>query len=436
MSAILIHGGVPLHGTVQASGSKNASLPILCATLLNERPVSLHNVPALQDVSVVGEVLKSLGASFERPTPNHTIQVDASAVRPIEPPYELVNKMRASFLVLGPLLARFGEARVPRPGGCEIGARPVDEHIAAMRALGAEITYEAGLVIARADRLKGTEIYLNIISVGATENTIMAATLAEGATVIHNAAIEPEVVDLCHFLSRCGIEIEGTGSNTLTIHGQRRISAAVDYSVIPDRIEAGTYLLALAGTGGTGTVQGARIEHLEALVMKMRECGIALEHDAHSISVRDAAQLAPIHVRSAPYPGFPTDLQPQMTALLTRTSGVSTVEETVFERRQTHIPELVRMGARIQISGDSAIIEGRTGIGPDGKLTPIMTGAPVESHDLRCAAALVIAGLMAGGETRVLGLHHLLRGYELLPDKLAGLGGRVEYVKLDPEPED
>lgn len=427
---MLIRGGRPLGGNVQVSGSKNASLPILCAALLNEQTVHVHNVPALQDVSVIGEVLRSVGASFERPAPDHMITINAAAAQPLEPPYELVNKMRASFLVLGPLLARFGEAHVPLPGGCELGARPVGEHLAVLRALGAEITQHSGLVIARAKRLIGTELYLNIVSVGATENALMAATLADGATVIRNAAEEPEVVDLCHFLQHCGVELEGVGTNSITVHGQKRISAEVEYTVIPDRIEAGTYLLALAATAGTGTVLGARPEHLEALLLKLRECGVKLEYSGHDVSVRDAAQIKPATVRTAVYPGFPTDLQPQMTVLLCRAAGVSTVVETIFERRMSHVPELLRMGAQIQLSGETAVIEGRAIEAGQ----PVLNGAPVEAHDIRCSAALVIAGLMAGGETRIHALRHLLRGYEQLPEKLSGLGADVEFDPGEADP--
>ncbi len=424
---MVIRGGKPLSGTVHVSGSKNASLPILCAALLNEQAVQLHNVPALQDVSVIGEVLKSVGATFERPEPNHTIVINAANAQPLVPPYELVNKMRASFLVLGPLLARFGEAHVPLPGGCELGARPVGEHLAAMEALGASITQEGGLITARANRLIGTELYLNIVSVGATENALMAATLAEGVTVIHNAAEEPEVVESCHFLQHCGVELRGVGTNSITVHGQRRVSAAVDYSVIPDRIEAGTYLLALAGTGGTGRVEGARPAHLEALLLKLRECGVRLEHMGNDVIVHDSSQIKAVNLRTAVYPGFPTDLQPQMTTVLCRATGVSTAIETVFERRMSHVPELMRMGARIQLSGETAVIEGRPA--EDG--LSMLNGAPVEAHDIRCSAALVIAGLMARGETRIHNLQHLLRGYEKLPEKLRAIGADLDFIEAD-----
>jgi UDP-N-acetylglucosamine 1-carboxyvinyltransferase len=433
MAHIIVRGGGALSGSVAASGSKNAALPIFCASLLNEQPVTLRNVPQLQDVNVIAEVLRSLGAQCERRA-DGVYAVNAGQIVSSAPPYELVNRMRASFLVLGPLLARFGEARVPLPGGCEIGARPVGEHLAVMRALGAEIRQEGGVIHARAEKLIGAEIHLNMPSVGATENAVMAAALAEGSTVIHNAALEPEVEDLCRFLSRCGVRIEGVGSKRISVIGQPRISAAIDYSIIPDRIEAGTYLLALVGTGGSGTVRCARPEHLDALLMKLREMGVTVDHGQDWISISTPRRLKPVQITTAVYPGFPTDLQPQITAVLTGAAGVSTVHETVFERRMTHVPELVRMGARIQLSGDTAVIEGnpaprRDPLDPPGPLGENeqrrLSGAPVEAYDLRCAAALVIAGLMASGETRISGVAYLLRGYENMPGKIAELGGHI-----------
>jgi len=426
MTTIVVNGAKPLSGSVRISGSKNACLPIMAATLLNEQPVNLSNVPLLEDVKVMGEVLASLGAGCECNNTGHTIRVDAEKIESTDPPYELVNRMRASFLVLGPLVARFGQASVPLPGGCAIGARPVNEHLRALEALGAHITQDAGRIVASADKLTGAGIFLNISSVGATENAIMAASLAEGVTTVHNAAEEPEVVDLCNFLTRCGVEIEGTGTKTVTIHGQQRISAAVDYSVIPDRIEAGTYMLAIIGTGGDGKVTHMRPDHLEALVLKLQECGVAIETGEDWLSVASPERLRPANLRTEIYPGFPTDLQPQMTTVLTHADGVSTVNETVFEQRLAHGPELRRMGAKLRVNGVTASIEGRPGC---------LSGVPVEAHDLRCAAALVIAGLMAGGETQIKGLKHLRRGYEDLPEKIAGLGGDVAYVKSQPSEE-
>lgn len=418
MTSIVVKGGKPLSGQVRISGAKNACLPIMAATLLNEQPVRLGNVPHLEDVRVMGEVLASVGAVCTGAGHEHEIEINAGSVNSTAPPYELVNRMRASFLVLGPLVARFGEASVPLPGGCAIGARPVNEHLRALKILGAEVTQESGLIVARASKLKGAEIYLNIASVGATENTIMAATLAEGTTTIHNAAEEPEVVDLCDFLTRCGVGIEGTGTKSITIHGQSRISAAVEYEAIPDRVEAGTYMLALAGTGGSGKVTAMRPDHIETLVLKMRECGIELEAGADWIEVNSPPKLKAVNLRTEIYPGFPTDLQPQLTTVLTHAAGISTVNETVFEQRLSHGPELRRMGAKVRINGVNATIEGQPGC---------LSGVPVEAHDLRCCAALVIAGLMATGETRIKGLKHLRRGYENLPEKFAALGGSVSY---------
>jgi UDP-N-acetylglucosamine 1-carboxyvinyltransferase len=424
MSSIVVRGGTRLSGSVAISGSKNAALPIMCAALLNEQPVRLRNIPALKDVRLTGDVLHSLGAEYALEGEYASALVNAGTITSTAPPYELVNQMRASFLVMGPLLARYGEADVPLPGGCEIGARPVDEHLAAFRQLGAEITQQAGLIKARARKLVGTEIYLNKPSVGATENVVMAASLAEGTTVLHNAALEPEVVDLCNFLARCGVGIGGIGTKSITIHGQPRLSAAVDYTIIPDRIEAGTYLLALVGTRGEGTVHNARPDHLEALVLKLRECGVAVDHGDDWIEVQSPQELRAVTIKTDVYPGFPTDLQAQMSAVMTTASGIGAVHETIFESRMKHIPELIRLGAKVQISGDSAIIEGHQ----HG-----LNGAPVEAHDLRCAAALVVAGLMASGETRISGLSYLLRGYERMPEKVAGIGGHVEY-EYNPEP--
>jgi len=418
MCMIVVNGGKPLSGEVGISGAKNACLPIIAATLLNEQPVTLHNVPRLDDVKFMGELISILGASSDGASTSNTVAINAADVNITEPPYEVVKKMRASFLVLGPLLARFGRASVPLPGGCAIGQRPVGEHLAALRALGAEVRQEAGRIIAQADRLVGTDIYLNVSSVGATENALMAAALAEGQTTIHNAAEEPEVVDLCRFLTRCGVKIEDTGTKSITIHGQSRISAAVEYSVIPDRIEAGTYLLAIIATGGSGRIAHVVPEHLEALLFKLRECGVQIETGDDWINVDSPAVLKPATVRTEVFPGFPTDLQPQMTAVLTQADGVSTVIETIFESRMNTVPELRRMGAKMRVSDGTVVIEGRPGC---------LTGVPVEAHDLRGAATMVIAGLAAQGQTRIEGLQHLLRGFESMPEKFAALGGDVTF---------
>jgi UDP-N-acetylglucosamine 1-carboxyvinyltransferase len=391
----------------------------MAATLLNEQPVRLKNVPLLEDVRIMGEVLASLGAVCDGMGQTHEVGADCSRITSMEPPYELVNRMRASFLVLGPLVARFGRASVPLPGGCAIGARPVGEHLRALEALGAEVRQDAGRIVAEADKLMGADIYLNISSVGATENAVMAAALAEGTTTVHNAAEEPEVTDLCNFLTRCGVAVEGAGTKSVTVHGQSRISAAVDYTVIPDRAEAGTYLLAIVGTGGGGTVR-CRPDHLESLLLKLREMGVVVRSGDDWVSVEAPAEMQAASLRTEVYPGFPTDLQPQASSVLTIARGTSTVEETIFEQRLSHVPELVRMGANLRISGEVVVVEGAPGC---------LTGVPVEAHDLRGAAALVVAGLIASGETSIDGLKHLVRGYEELPAKIAMLGGKVDYVE-------
>ena len=416
--SIIVNGGRPLSGSVAASGSKNASLPVLAACLLNDQPVVLENVPRLHDVEIICEVLRALGATISPVPRDHERSIDSSSVNSTEPPYELVRQMRASFLVLGPLLARFHEASVPLPGGCNIGPRPVNEHLSALEALGAEIVQESGRIVARADRLVGTEISMNIVSVGATENAVMAASLAEGVTTIYNASSDPDVVDLCDFLIACGVGIEGAGTKKLVIHGQEQISRAVSYRVSPDRIEAGTFLLALAATGGDGIVRNVEPEHLEPLLHKLQSCGIELEIGDDTIRVVGNGPFRATNIETAPHPGFPTDLQPQMSVLLSAADGVSTVTEHIFEKRLSHVPELMRMGAKMQVHGESIFIEGQRGA---------LAGVPVEAHDLRCAAALVIAGLMASGETRIDGLEHLVRGYEALPDKMSQLGGDVRF---------
>lgn len=425
MTEILVSGGRPLSGTVQASGSKNSALPLLAAALLADKPVTLRNVPGLQDVEVMCAVLHSLGAQAERAgdSLSGSVRVDASSLTSTEPPYELVKQMRASFLVLGALLARCGEAVVPLPGGCEIGVRPVNEHLAALKALGAELDQQGGRIVARAPggRLRGAEVWLNMPSVGATENTLMAAALAEGTSVIHNCALEPEVTDLCSFLTRLGVPIEGAGTKSITVHGQRKLGGSgLDYRVIPDRIEAGTWLLAIIGTGGSGYVAGAQADALDGFLSKLREAGASVEPDTggtHAAAPEDG-RLRAVNIRTDYFPGFPTDLQPQFSAVLACAEGTSTVHETVFEKRMGHVPELSRMGAQLELNGDTLVISGVEGL----------SGAPVEATDLRGAAALVIAGLMAEGETRIAGLNYLLRGYEDLPAKCAALGGSISFT--------
>lgn len=427
VASIVVRGGKPLCGTISATGSKNAALPIIAASLLNDRPITLRNVPDLLDVGIMREVLVSLGASCSGPEADDCMHIDAASVTRTDPPYELVNRMRASFVTLGPLLARFGHAEVPLPGGCQIGARPVGEHLAAMKALGADIRQEAGKIVARADRLKGAEIFLSIASVGATQNALTAASLAEGTSTIHNAALEPEVVEVCNFLMAMGVEIEGSGSSIIHVHGRSHISQELDYTVIPDRIEAGTYLLAIAGSGGKGTVDNINPQHLEALTIKMRAMGITVEEGPRSITVSHSGELQPTDIRTGTHPGFPTDLQPQISVLLTVANGVSTVKETIFERRMGHFPELVRMGAKASTANGTAVIQGRPGC---------LMGVQVESFDLRGAAAMVIAGLLAEGETVISGLEFIRRGYANMPAKFAKLGGSVDFFTESESDED
>jgi len=420
--AILVAGGRKLSGEVAASGAKNSALPLICASVLADGPVTLTNVPRLDDVFSMCELLESLGARcvFE----GDSLTVDAASITRQNAPYELVRKMRASFLVLGPLLAKFGHAEVPLPGGCNIGPRPVDEHLRALGEIGAEIEFKKGVVYAGAEKLRGEQVYFNITSVGATENVLMAAMGAEGVTVLENCAEEPEVADLVDFLRSLGADIKTTGPKRLEIRGGLPLKQGEPYSIIPDRIEAGTFLLAVAATGGGGTVKRCRPAHLTALVEKLREMGVAVEAGPDGITLTPDGRLKATKVRTQPYPGFPTDLQPQITTVLTTADGVSVVTETVFEQRFSYLPELKRMGANIIQQENAAIVDG-SGVR--------LTGAPVEGYDLRGVAALTIAGLMAQGETLIRGYGHLVRGYEDFISKMKGLGADIRLVDKDYE---
>lgn len=411
---IRIEGGRRLRGTVYAAGAKNAALPALAAALLSSEPVTVQRVPDLDDVHTLVCLLEHLGARVRRPRPG-VVTVDPPD-RPVPwAPEELVRRMRASFLVLGPLVARWGEARIPLPGGCAIGNRPVDLHLHGLAALGARVEQRGSEVCVRAHRLRGATIYLDVPSVTATENLLMAAVLARGRTVIENAAREPEVVDLADLLRAMGARIRGAGSGRIEVEGVAELGGC-RHRLIPDRIEAGTYLLAGAITAGTVTVAAVRPEHMAALLAKLQAAGADLEVGEDHVTVRARGRPGPLDVRTLPYPGFPTDLQAPLTALLTVATGTSTVTETVFEHRFGHVPELVRMGARIRVQGATAVIEGVAGL----------VGARVEATDLRAGAALVLAGLAAEGVTEVAGVHHIDRGYEQLVERLAALGARVE----------
>ncbi|MGB2680467.1 MAG: UDP-N-acetylglucosamine 1-carboxyvinyltransferase [Candidatus Competibacter sp.] len=414
MSKLIINGGVPLRGELRASGAKNAVLPILAATLLADGPVTIRNVPHLQDVTTTMELLGRMGVDLvvdER----MNIQVDPRSIQTFQAPYELVRTMRASILVLGPLVARFGQADVSLPGGCAIGSRPVNLHIKGLEAMGAEIKVENGYIRARANRLKGAHIVLDLVTVTGTENLLMAAVLARGTTIIENAAREPEVVDLAECLMAMGAHIEGAGTDTLVIEGVDQLHGA-HYQVLPDRIEIGTYLLAGAITGGRVKIKDARPAHLEAVLLKMEEAGIQVNTGPDWIEA-DMTGRRPkaVRIRTAPYPAFPTDMQAQFVALNAVADGVGTITETVFENRFMHINELQRMGAQIELEGNTAISIG----------VPKLTGAPVMATDLRASASLILAALVADGDTVLDRIYHIDRGYDCIEEKLSHLGARI-----------
>ena len=417
MAKILINGGQPLNGDVTISGAKNAALPILAATLLADGPVTIGNVPHLHDVTTTMELLGQMGVDLvidER----MKIHVDPRPARRYFAPYDLVKTMRASILVLGPLVARFGEAVVSLPGGCAIGSRPVDLHLKGLQALGAEVSVEGGYIKAYAKRLKGARIHLDLVTVTGTENLMMAAALAQGTTVIENAAQEPEVVDLAHCLNAMGARIEGAGSATLVIEGVERLSGTT-YDVLPDRIETGTFLVAGAITGGKVLAKHARPHTLDAVLAKLEEAGAHINTGADWIEL-DMGGRRPraVNITTAPYPAFPTDMQAQFTALNCVAEGVGVITETVFENRFMHALELQRLGADIHIEGNSAIIRG----------VPRMSGAPMMATDLRASASLVLAGLVAEGDTQIDRIYHIDRGYENIEEKLGGLGAHIRRL--------
>ena len=425
MDKLLIRGGRPLHGDIAISGAKNAALPELCAALLTAEPVVLHNVPRLQDVATMLKLIGNMGVTAERDD-NGTVRLSAGELHTPEAPYELVKTMRASVLALGPLLARFGRARVSLPGGCAIGSRPVDQHIKGLQAMGAEIVVEHGYMIATLaagrTRLKGARITTDMVTVTGTENFLMAATLAEGETILENAAQEPEIADLAEMLIAMGARIEGHGSSRIRIQGVEKLHGCT-HAVVADRIEAGTFLCAVAATGGKVLLRHARAEHLDAVVEKLQEAGVQIEPVEGGIRVvsAGAAKLKAQGFRTTEYPGFPTDMQAQFMALNCVANGTAAVTETIFENRFMHVNELVRLGARIQVDGRVAIIEGLDG-------TARLSGAAVMATDLRASASLVIAGLVAEGETVVERIYHLDRGYDRMEAKLRALGADIERI--------
>jgi len=421
MDKLLIRGGRQLHGEVRISGAKNAALPELCAALLTDQPVVLQNVPRLQDVATMLTLIRNMGVSIERGD-NATVRIDSAKLSSPEAPYELVKTMRASVLALGPLLARFGEATVSLPGGCAIGSRPVDQHIKGLQAMGAEIVVEHGYMIAKLPegwrRLKGASIRTDMVTVTGTENFLMAASLAEGQTVLENAAQEPEISDLAEMLIKMGARIEGHGTSRITINGVEKLGGCT-HQVVADRIEAGTFLCAVAATGGDVVLRHGRADHLEAVIDKLRHAGATVTAVPDGIHVRSQGRLAAQSFRTTEYPGFPTDMQAQFMVLNAIADGPSKVTETIFENRFMHVNELVRLGARIQVDGKFAVIEG----------VEKLSGATVMATDLRASASLVIAGLVAEGETLVDRIYHLDRGYDQMEAKLRGIGADIERIK-------
>ncbi|RJP42879.1 MAG: UDP-N-acetylglucosamine 1-carboxyvinyltransferase [Desulfobacteraceae bacterium] len=416
MDDIIITGGKPLAGEAVISGAKNAALPILAATLLTGGRFQFDNVPMLRDITSIQNLLGLMGADIQRE--GHTMFVDTGNLCQYEAPYEEVRKMRASILVLGPLLARMKRARVSLPGGCAIGARPIDLHLKGMAALGADITLEHGYVEASAERLKGAEIYFDIPTVTGTENIMMAAALAEGVTILRNAAREPEITALADILNRMGADIEGAGTPMITIHGVRELKP-VSAPIIPDRIEAGTFMVAAALTHGDIHITRCEPSHLKSLMHKLEQAGAKIDVSGTSVRVRGGETILSQDVKTMPYPGFPTDMQAQFMVLMSVARGFSVISESIFENRFIHVSELKRMGADINISGSHAMIKG----------VPSLSGAPVMASDLRASACLVLAGLAAGGVTRISRIYHLDRGYESLEKKFAALGADIARVR-------
>ncbi|HEV2186793.1 MAG TPA: UDP-N-acetylglucosamine 1-carboxyvinyltransferase [Stellaceae bacterium] len=427
MDKILIRGGLPLAGTIPIAGAKNAALPLMAACLLTNETLVLGNLPELADIRTMAELLAQHGVAVTQAAgaemPPGVLELSAREITSTTAPYDLVRKMRASFLVLGPLVARCGEARVSLPGGDEIGVRPVDLHIKGLQRLGAEVELSGGYIEARAaNGLRGAEIVFPSVSVGATEHLLMAAALAEGESVLINAAREPEIVDLATCLNAMGARIEGIGSDRLTVHGVTKLHGA-RHTVIPDRIETGTYLMAVAAAGGEVLLGGARIDHIEAVVRLLENADIRIREAQGGLLVRrSTGRIDGVDVMTEPYPGFPTDLQAQVMALMTIADGAAMITETIFENRFMHVPELMRLGANIHIQGPSALVRG----------VKRLAGAEVMATDLRASVSLVIAGLVAEGDTMINGVHHLDRGYERLEEKLAACGARIERLRGGP----
>ncbi|WP_352404251.1 UDP-N-acetylglucosamine 1-carboxyvinyltransferase [Sporanaerobacter acetigenes] len=417
MGKIVVEKSPPLKGTVRISGAKNSALPILAASLLGTEDIVLEDVPNLKDVDVFCEVLSLLGADVEK-YGGGKIKINSANMDKYETPYELMSKMRASFLVMGPLLTRLGKAKTSLPGGCAIGTRPIDLHLKGFKALGAEIDVDHGYVGAFGDKLKGDRIYLDFPSVGATENVMMAAVLAEGETTIDNAAMEPEIVDLANFLNKMGADISGAGTSSIRIRGVEKLGGAT-HSIIPDRIEAGTFMVASAITGGDIIIENVIPSHIKPAIAKLREIGCEIWENGDKIRVIGTADRKAVDIKTLPYPGFPTDMQAQFMSLMSVTEGTSVIIETVFENRFMHVDELKRMGANIKIDGRSAIVQGVNSL----------TSAPVKATDLRAGAALILAGLVADGKTTIDNIYHIDRGYDGIENKLSKLGAKIYRIE-------
>ena len=418
MDKIRIRGGNKLNGTVQVSGSKNAALPILISSLLGETKSYYRNVPHLQDIRTTLKLLGHLGVRSQTQFDSNLVMLDATSIQEFEAPYDLVRTMRASVVVLGPLLARFGKAKVSLPGGCAIGARPINFHLTGLQKLGAKIELQNGYVVASCKKLQGAKIKFEFPSVGATENLMMAATLAQGETVLENSAQEPEIVDLAKALRAMGAEIEGEGTETIRIQGKPSLHGC-DFSIMGDRIEAGTFLAAAFATGGSVRVEGLEPRYLEAVLQKFEEAGAEISREGDAIELKSKGRPHSAHITTMPYPGFPTDMQAQFMALMAVADGESVVTETIFENRFMHVPEMVRLGADISIRGNTAVVRGKKNL----------VGAPVMATDLRASASLVLGGLCATGETIVNRIYHLDRGYENMEKKLKSLGADIERIR-------
>ena len=424
MTKYLIHGGRPLHGTIHISGAKNAAVAIIPAALLVDGVCRIENVPQISDVTLILQILRELGADV-RLVNRTTVEVDCSHIRNRQVPYELARKIRASYYLVGALLSRFGWAEVPLPGGCDLGGRPVDQHIKGFVSMGADVEVRNGLIDARVPngaRLSGGQVYLDIVSVGATMNIMLAATLASGMTVIENAAKEPHIVDLANFLNSMGADIRGAGTDVIKIHGVARLRGG-SYSIIPDQIEAGTYMAAVAAAGGDVLIRNVIPKHLDCITAKLVEMGVDVEELDDALRLRREGPMGRVNVKTMPYPGFPTDMQPQIAAALCVAQGTSVLTEGVWDNRYRYVDEFRRMGAQIQVDGKVAVIEG----------VDHLTGAPVHACDLRAGAAMIIAGLAAQGTTEIDGIHHIERGYETIVEKLANLGADIRTVTVPGE---